>query len=55
MKLKKYIKFNCLEWVIFDHRWSLLDDCIAECLDNDIKYNIDYKEWPKNWQDEIIL
>ena len=55
MKLKKYIKFNCLEWVIFDHRWSLLDDCIAECLDNDIKYNIDYKEWPKNWQDEITV
>tara|TARA_Y100001963_G_scaffold144489_1_gene216672 strand:+ start:258 stop:725 length:468 start_codon:yes stop_codon:yes gene_type:complete len=47
--MTKYLTFNHLEWKIFDHRWSLLHDCIVDCLTET------FGDWPEDWEDQLTL
>ncbi len=54
--MSRHITFNRLEWIIFDHRYSLLDDCILECVQTSVADNPDnFCGWPKNWKGAITF
>jgi len=53
---RKYLTFNRIEWNIFDHRYSLLDDCIYDIIESSIECDPEgFGQWPKNWKDTIAL
>jgi hypothetical protein len=53
--MKRYIKFNELEWAIFDHRYNLIDDALGECLESSIAGDPDYAHWPKDWRGAMSI
>jgi len=53
---RKYLTFNRIEWNIFDHRYTLLEDCIFGIIESSIDSDPEgFGKWPKNWKDTIHL